>query len=67
MKGEQLLQDEDSWWSIVRGSGLRATVNAMGQELAERVRLHNLNYIKKHSVQFVATNVVYGVAQKSSK
>ena len=60
--GQQLLLDVDSWWKIVLGSGLRATVNAMGPELAEYVRLQNMTFIEERGVQSVTTNIVYGVA-----
>lgn len=63
--GSQELQNSDSWWKIVMGSGLRAAVNAMGPEMAEHVRLHNKKYIEEHNIHSVATNVIYGVAQKA--
>ena len=63
--GEQKLQNSDSWWKIVMGSGLRSAVNAMGPEMAEEVRIHNKEYIEKNDIHSVTTNVIYGVAQKS--
>lgn len=63
--GEQLLLNIDSWWKIVLGSGLRATVDTMGPELAERVRLQNMTFIAERDIQAVTTNVIYGVAHKA--
>ena len=64
-EGEQLLLKADSWWKMVLGSGLRATVNAMGPELAEHVRLENSAFLEEQGVRTVATNVIYGIAQKA--
>lgn len=62
--GQQVLQNSDSWWKIVTGSGLRSTVDALGPELAEYVRLQNIKYIEDKGIRSVATNVIYCVAQK---
>jgi ubiquinone/menaquinone biosynthesis C-methylase UbiE len=62
--GEQELHNKDSWWKIVLGSGLRGVVEAMGSELAERVRSENLTYIKAQGIDSIVINVIYGVARK---
>lgn len=63
--GEQLLLDVDSWWKIVLGSGLRATVDAMGPEVAEHVRLQTKTVIEEQGIRSIATNIIYGVAHKA--
>jgi ubiquinone/menaquinone biosynthesis C-methylase UbiE len=63
-EGQQSLNSPESWWSIVLGSGLRSVVEAMGTESAERVRDHNLAYIREHGVESITTNVIYGSATK---
>lgn len=63
-QGEQKLFNKDSWWKVVLGSGLRAAVESAGAELAERVRQDNIAFITENRIESIATNVIYGVAQK---
>ncbi len=62
--GEQPFLDSDSWWKMVMGSGLRGTVEALGPQLASRLRQANNTYIKENNIRSVKTNVIYGVAKK---
>ena len=62
--GQQQLCDANAWWKVVLGSGLRSTVNAMGSELAERMRLQNIAFVEEQGVRSITTNVIYGVAHK---
>ena len=64
--GAQKIYDADAWWKIVLGSGLRATVEAVGPQLAAQVRYQNQATIVAEGIQAVATNVIYGVAQKAN-
>lgn len=64
-EGQQPLAGPESWWSVVLGSGLRSAVEAMGPESAERVRAHNLAFIRDHDVASITTNVIYGSATKA--
>ncbi len=61
---QQLLETAEAWWSVVLGSGLRSTVEAMEREAVERIRAHNLMHIQEQGVESIATNVIYGIATK---
>jgi ubiquinone/menaquinone biosynthesis C-methylase UbiE len=52
----------EDWWTIVLGSGYRATVEALGPGAAARVRDATLASIT--SVHEIEVNVVYAVARK---
>jgi ubiquinone/menaquinone biosynthesis C-methylase UbiE len=63
-EGRQMLNNPESWWKAVLGTGIRATVEAAGPDLAERVRQENLAFIQQNNIRSIATNVIYGIAQK---
>lgn len=63
--GQQPLAGLESWWNVVLGSGMRSAVEAMEPKSAERVRAHNLAFIRQHGVTSIATNVIYGRATKA--
>ncbi len=63
-QGEQKLFNQDSWWKVVTGSGLRAAAESAGKDLAERVRQDNIAFINENNIKSISTNVIYGVAQK---
>jgi SAM-dependent methyltransferase len=60
--GTQPLTGPDDWWTIVLGTGYRATVERLGEPAAGRVRTANLARIQ--GVREVETSVVYAVAGK---
>jgi ubiquinone/menaquinone biosynthesis C-methylase UbiE len=62
--GTQPLAAPEDWWSIVLGTGFRATVERLGADAAARVRTANLAWIRDHAVRTLETNVIYGVARK---
>jgi SAM-dependent methyltransferase len=62
--GTQPLAGPADWWSIVLGTGYRATVERLGAEAAARVRAANLARIEAAGIREVETNVVYGIARK---
>lgn len=62
--GFQSLTDENDWWTIAMGSGLRWTIDMMGPDTAERVRQANLEWIRKKNIKNIKTNVIYAVAVK---
>jgi SAM-dependent methyltransferase len=66
-EGQQLLTEPESWWSVVLGSGGRSDIEAMGPEAADRVREHNLEYIRVNEITAIATNVIYGTAIKDNE
>ncbi|MDX6690936.1 MAG: hypothetical protein QOG15_2393 [Solirubrobacteraceae bacterium] len=54
----------DDWWTIVLGTGYRATVEQLGAQAAERVRTANVAALRQRGVGSLATNVIYAVANK---
>lgn len=50
------------WWRCVMGSGLRAYVEEIGPEAAERVRRADLAHVRSHGVREVVVEVVCAVA-----
>jgi SAM-dependent methyltransferase len=62
--GVQPLTSPQDWWTIVLGTGYRATVERLGAEATARVREVNLARIEARGVREVETNVVYSVARK---
>lgn len=65
--GVQPLASPDDWWTIVLGTGYRATVDRLGAAAAERVRAANLARIGTRGVRAVRTDVVYGIAHKQHR
>jgi hypothetical protein len=62
--GHQVLRWPDDWWLIVLGSGFRWTVEQLGSEAAERVRLANLAAIRRGNIEAVETNAIFATARK---
>jgi ubiquinone/menaquinone biosynthesis C-methylase UbiE len=62
--GQQALQSPDDWWTVVRGSGYRWTLEQMDHETAARVREANLTTLREGGTKFIETNVIYAVATK---
>jgi len=58
-----LARPED-WWSIVLGTGYRATAQQLDPAAAERVRSANVAWLREHEVDELATNVVYARARR---
>jgi hypothetical protein len=50
---------------MVLGRGYRGTVEQLSPEERERVRVENLNFVRRGGVRSVEANVVYGVGLKS--
>lgn len=62
--GRHPLRTPQDWWSIVLGSGFRATVDQLGPPVAERVRLTNLEWLATHDIHEIEVNVLYATATK---
>ena len=62
--GQQALQSPDDWWTVVRGSGYRWTLEQMDHETAARVKEANLTTLREGGTKFIETNVIYAVATK---
>jgi ubiquinone/menaquinone biosynthesis C-methylase UbiE len=64
--GTQRLAAPDDWWTVVMGSGYRATVDQLDGDAAARVRAANVQWLRDHDVREIETNVIYGLATKLS-
>ena len=62
--GSQPLDSPEAWWPMVMGSGYRATIDQLEPAAREKLRAENLEFIQRHLVRSVETNVVYAVAVK---
>ena len=62
--GQQVLQSPDDWWTVVRGSGYRWTLEQMDDETANKVRDANLESLRKSRASSIETNVIFAVAKK---
>jgi ubiquinone/menaquinone biosynthesis C-methylase UbiE len=60
--GVHRLGSADEWWPMVLGTGYRGTVEQLNAAERERVRLENLDFIRRSEVHSVQVNVVYAVA-----
>lgn len=62
--GEHVLESPEDWWTIVMGSGFRATVERLSEAERARVRQENLDAIRAAGIRAVQMNTVYGIARK---
>ncbi len=62
--GQQVLTSPQDWWTIVLGSGLRGTVDAMDAATAARIQQETLDWVSAHQVSAIQTNVLYAIATK---
>ncbi len=61
-----LAQPED-WWTIVLGTGYRATVERLDPAAATRVRADGIAWLRAHEVRELEVNVVYARARKPDR
>lgn len=62
--GTHPLATPEDWWTVVLGTGFRATVERLGPQAAERVRAANVARIAALGAKHLETNVIYGVARR---
>lgn len=62
--GTHSLRTPEDWWTMVSGSGYRATIDQLSADAHERVRRQNLNFIRESETRSVEANVIYGQATK---
>lgn len=62
--GTHPLRTPEDWWTMVRGSGYRATIDQLSADAHERIRMQNLNFIRESETPAVEANVIYGQATK---
>ena len=60
----QPLESPEDFWTIVMGSGYRATVEQLNSDERERVRTATVNELLEHGVRSVETNAVFALARK---
>ena len=54
----------EDWWTIVLGSGYRATIEQLNPLERERVKEANLAFIRDEKISAIETNVLYALATK---
>jgi SAM-dependent methyltransferase len=62
--GEHAIRTPEDWWSAVRGSGYRGTLDQLDPDQQERVRRTNLDEIRRSGIVAVEANVVYAMARR---
>jgi len=62
--GTHPLPRPEDWWTVVLGTGLRATVDKLGPEPAGRVRQANLAWAMSQNLAEIEASVVLGVATR---
>lgn len=60
----QPVNSPEDWWAMIMGSGYRGTVAQLGPTERERVRLENLDFIRRTSLHSLESNVIYATATK---
>jgi hypothetical protein len=63
-QGRPALRSPNDWWAIALGSGFRWTVEQLGGRDCERVRLANVERIRRDDVRAVETNAIFAIANK---
>ena len=59
------IKSAEDWWTIVLGSGYRATIEQLTLVEREKVKEVNLAFIRDEKISAVETNVLYSFATKS--
>jgi ubiquinone/menaquinone biosynthesis C-methylase UbiE len=62
--GSQSLQSPEDWWTIVLGSGLRGTVDAMDGAAATRIYDQTVGWVRGNGIKSIQTNVIFATAPK---
>jgi SAM-dependent methyltransferase len=62
--GTHPLADPADWWTIVLGTGYRATVQQLDPAATLRVRAASVGWLDEHEVRELQTNVVYAQAHR---
>jgi SAM-dependent methyltransferase len=61
--GTHPLAEAEAWWTIVLGTGYRATVQQLDPAAAQRVRAASVAWLRRHQVRELQTNVLYAYAR----
>src|SRR5258708_3245424 len=60
----QVLQSAEDWWTVVLGSGLRGTVDAMDAATAQRIHDQTVGWVRINEIKAIQTNLIYATATK---
>jgi ubiquinone/menaquinone biosynthesis C-methylase UbiE len=64
--GFQTLRSAEDWWIIALGSGLRWVIDQMGPQVAARVKVDNVDWLRENKIDRLETNAIYAIGNKSS-
>jgi ubiquinone/menaquinone biosynthesis C-methylase UbiE len=59
------LDTPEDWWTIILGSGYRSTVDALSPPVRERVRVANIEAVRREKIREIRADVVYAIARRS--
>ncbi len=59
---EHPIPSPEAWWSAVIGTGYRGTFDRLDSNQKERVRVANLEFVRRSGMRAIEANVVYAVA-----
>src|SRR5260221_3430631 len=60
----QVLQSAEDWWTVVLGSGLRGTVDAMDAATAQRIHDQTVGWGRINEIKAIQTNFIYATGTK---
>jgi ubiquinone/menaquinone biosynthesis C-methylase UbiE len=62
--GTHPLNRPEDWWTIVLGSGYRATVEALTPSARELVRFSTVDEVRRQGIQEIRADVIYAIARR---
>jgi SAM-dependent methyltransferase len=63
--GTHPLARPEDWWTMVLGTGYRATIQQLEPAAAQRVRTSSVAWLRQHAVRELEANVIYARARKT--
>jgi hypothetical protein len=63
--GTHPLARPEDWWTMVLGTGYRATIQQLEPAAAQRVRASSVAWLRQHAVRELEANVIYARARKT--
>jgi ubiquinone/menaquinone biosynthesis C-methylase UbiE len=58
------VKSPEDWWTIVLGTGYRATIEQLSQSEREMVKEANLDFVRDENISSIEANVLYALATK---
>src|SRR5438552_2595877 len=62
--GTHPLADPEDWWTVVLGTGHRATVEQLDPAAVRRVRAASVGWLREHDVRDLRADVIYAQTHK---